>query len=51
MYKTGGGVFVPKSDSLDTKIIQTMGVQFKPLENPFDSSAVYLDKGKLLLYT
>ncbi|KAJ8911556.1 hypothetical protein NQ315_007937 [Exocentrus adspersus] len=42
LYKTGGGVFTPKSDTIDTKIVETLSTQFKPLENQFDSSANYL---------
>ncbi|XP_018576805.1 myb/SANT-like DNA-binding domain-containing protein 3 [Anoplophora glabripennis] len=43
-YKTGGGLFTPKSDNLDSKIVQTLGVQFHSLPNPFDSSADYLNE-------
>ncbi|KAJ8913097.1 hypothetical protein NQ315_006599, partial [Exocentrus adspersus] len=47
MYKTGGGVFTPKSDTIDTKIVETLSTQFKPLENQFDSSANYLKQGDI----
>ncbi|KAJ8915537.1 hypothetical protein NQ315_012420 [Exocentrus adspersus] len=45
IYKTGGGQFTPKSDTLDTKIVETLAVQFKPLSNVFDSSATYIEEG------
>ncbi|KAF2888584.1 hypothetical protein ILUMI_17590 [Ignelater luminosus] len=40
-YKTGGGTYVPRSSILDEKIVCTLGAQFQPLTNNFDSSADY----------
>ncbi|KAH1021729.1 hypothetical protein HUJ04_011213 [Dendroctonus ponderosae] len=42
MYKTGRGISAAESNELDMKVVETLGVQFQPLTNPFDSSTKHI---------
>lgn len=46
--KTGGGIFVSQVTEQDEKMLALMGNRAQPMQNPFDSDAMYNgEKGTL----
>jgi len=40
-YKTGGGTFMPRVDTVDEKMLALLGNRATPLTNPYDCDALY----------